>query len=101
MTRSSTGDTTWMSESGRVREGTPDGNRPGLQVLSFVARPVHVVVAVLFSGCVIPPPLSIDTSDGGVNAPPAITDLIDTSGTSRRPPATITIEIGALQQLRV
>jgi hypothetical protein len=56
----------------------------------------------MFAGCVLPPPLTVDTSDGGVNSPPSITDVLDTSGTSRRPPDTITLPVGAIgQELRV
>jgi hypothetical protein len=53
---------------------------------------VHVLCGVVFAGCVIPPPLTIE-QDGGVNAPPAITSVLDTSGTARRPPDTMTLEI--------
>jgi hypothetical protein len=62
-----------------------------------VAHAVHVLTIVpvlaivLLASCVVPPPLEVDTSDGGVNAPPTIVNVIDTSGTSRRPPDTITL----------
>ena len=93
---------TSLSRSGRVRDHRKRANRPELQKLSFVARPVHVLLAVMLGACVVPPPLEVDTSDGGANSPPAITSVIDTSGTSRRPPDTITLLTMPLPQtLRV
>lgn len=61
------------------------------QAESRVAHPVHglalLVVRLglfvtLVAGCVFPPSLSVDDSDGGVNSPPAITSIIatDSSG---------------------
>jgi hypothetical protein len=44
-----------------------------------VARPLHgvmgiraLVLAMMFAGCVIPPSLSVDTTDAGLNSVPAI-----------------------------
>jgi hypothetical protein len=62
---------------------------------------VHVLLAVTFTACVLPPPLTVDTSDGGVNAPPAITSVIDPSGTARRPPDTITLAVLSDEEIRV
>lgn len=49
---------------------------------SRLARPLHGVVAILalvlammLTGCVIPPSLSVDTTDAGLNSPPAITSV--------------------------
>jgi hypothetical protein len=47
-----------------------------------LARPLHIrwairilFAAMLFTGCVIPPSLSVDTTDAGLNAAPAITSV--------------------------
>jgi hypothetical protein len=47
-----------------------------------VARALHDVgvvrglaLALMFAGCVIPPSLSVDTTDAGANSPPAITSV--------------------------
>jgi hypothetical protein len=49
---------------------------------SALARPLHGRVpirvlgpAMLLSGCVIPPSLSVDTTDAGLNSPPAIVSV--------------------------
>lgn len=38
-----------------------------------VSVPVSVLVSLLVAGCVIPPSLSVENQDAGVNSPPAIT----------------------------
>jgi len=37
-----------------------------------VARALHIACAAMFTGCVIPPSLQVDTADAGVNSPPSI-----------------------------
>jgi hypothetical protein len=44
-----------------------------------------------FAACVVPPPLSVDTADAGLNAPPVITEAHDSALNSLRPPATLTV----------
>jgi hypothetical protein len=52
----------WLEGSGLAR------------ALHVVVRPVGVLV-LLVSGCVIPPSLSVDNQDAGVNSPPTITTV--------------------------
>ncbi len=49
---------------------------------SPVARPLHasmmlgtLVLSLLMVGCILPPSLSVDVQDAGVDSPPAITDV--------------------------
>jgi hypothetical protein len=91
---------TWMSESGRVRPHRIGPKEREPLAVRLVARGVHVLCGVVFAGCVIPPPLTVE-QDGGVNAPPSITAVLDTSGTSRRAPDTITLPQGSTAEITV
>lgn len=57
-------------------------NHPTLRAWRRLARALHGVqairvfaVAMIVSGCVIPPSLSVDTTDAGLNSPPSITSV--------------------------
>lgn len=57
-------------------------NSATTRVRSVMARALHdggvlrgVVLFAMFAGCVIPPSLSVDTTDAGANSPPAITSV--------------------------
>jgi len=74
---------TRMSEPDAVRLAEITHNHARSQVPSPLAHGVHDVAALverlsllalfgLAGGCVIPPSLSVDNQDGGVNSPPAI-----------------------------
>jgi hypothetical protein len=93
-------DATRMSESGRVSAGGFRRKWLDVFVLSPMARAVHVLLAVMFAGCVVPPPLTVD-NDGGVNSPPNIIGVTDPSFNARRPPDVITIDNNATQDLTV
>lgn len=77
---------TAMSELARAQAVGPRGNRPKPQAFAPVARVVHGVPTVvrgpllllalplwLAAGCVIPPSLTVDNQDAGINSPPAVT----------------------------
>jgi len=92
---------TAMSRSRRVFGAAPARKPARRHVLSFVAHPVHVVTAVtLFqagcSGCVVPPPLSVQ-ADAGPDSPPIIEDLRDPSLNSHRPPDTLIVNTAIAQ----
>lgn len=68
-----------VSETMHERPARSDANCATRQVRSRVARPLHgegvvrgLVVALMVSSCVIPPSLSVDTTDAAVNAAPTI-----------------------------
>ncbi len=77
-----------MSDTHRPKHPLIEGNPLGSRVRSRVARSVHddrlravrplpvsgvtVGLLALLGGCVIPPSLSVDNQDAGVNSPPAI-----------------------------
>lgn len=72
---------TQMSEPCIASIAAAAANRATRRVRLRLARPLHgrVVILVLglafammFAGCVIPPSLSVDTADAGLNSPPAI-----------------------------
>jgi hypothetical protein len=70
---------TQLSETLHAPTTPPGANCATGQVRSRVARPLHgggvarsFVVALMLSACVIPPSLSVDTTDAGANAAPTI-----------------------------
>ena len=76
-------------------------NRATGRVCSPLARPLHGRVpirifgpAMLLSGCVIPPSLSVDTTDAGLNSPPAIVS-VRADGVELPEWETVTFEQGA------
>jgi hypothetical protein len=93
-------DATRMSESGRVSAGGFWHKWLHSLALSSVARAVHVLLAVMFAGCVVPPPLTVD-NDGGVNSPPNIISVVDPSFNAHRPPDVITIDNNGIGDLTV
>jgi hypothetical protein len=54
----------------------------------------------MLAGCVVPPPLTVQ-DDGGVNAPPNITNVTDPSFNSHRPPDRITIDNDGSEEMTV
>ena len=40
-----------------------------------LARALHVVPVAVLAGCILPPSLSVDNQDAGIDSPPAITDV--------------------------
>jgi hypothetical protein len=74
-----------------------------------VARPVHGSPAVLLSlllslpvaGCVVPPPLEVESGDAGANAPPIILEARDQASNPLRPPATLTVNRAVPGELRL
>src|SRR5258705_13511125 len=70
---------TRMSDHHRRQRSDTTRNHWGFHRGSPLARGVHpiaglvsIVFALLLVGCVIPPSLSVDNQDAGVNSPPAI-----------------------------
>jgi hypothetical protein len=67
--------------------------------VSRVARAVHdlslavgIVLSILLSGCVIPPSLSVENQDAGVNSPPSVVAVrSDQEAYSEPGPITLTI----------
>jgi hypothetical protein len=45
------------------------------------------------TACVVPPPIEIESVDGGVNAPPIIRRANDSALNDLRPPATLTVDL--------
>jgi hypothetical protein len=41
----------------------------------FVARALHALPALVLASCVLPPSLSVDKQDAGIDSPPAITSV--------------------------
>ena len=41
----------------------------------LLARALHVLPALVLAGCILPPSLSVDNQDAGVDSPPAITSV--------------------------
>lgn len=88
---------TRMSES-HARKTPPDEAKPARSLaVSGLARAVHdvgvpvgVLVSMLVAGCVIPPSLSVENQDAGVNSPPTITAVrSDTEAYSEPGPITL------------
>src|SRR5580693_5448796 len=50
-----------------------------------LARALHVLPAVVFAGCILPPSLSIDKQDAGVDSPPAITSVVSNTQELQEP----------------
>jgi hypothetical protein len=70
---------TGMSCRNRRPRGDTARNHRGFLLGSRLARGVHpvappvtILLALLLVGCVIPPDLSVDKQDAGINSPPAI-----------------------------
>jgi hypothetical protein len=70
---------TQMSDHRSASTVAERANRATARVRSGLARRLHhvdvirvSVLAMLFTGCVIPPSLSVDTTDAGLNSPPSI-----------------------------
>lgn len=74
---------TQMSEP-RSHESRPKCANPAMRrVRSAMARALHdacvlraLAVTTMFAGCVIPPSLSVDTTDAGANSAPAIVSVV-------------------------
>jgi hypothetical protein len=71
---------TRMSEAERAVITGVCANSASPHTRSVVARALHhrarvwaVVTSVLLGGCIIPPSLSVDVQDGGIDSPPSIT----------------------------
>ena len=70
---------TQMSGTRSTVAAVVHANRATARALPRLARALHgrtairaIGLAMMFSGCVIPPSLSVDTADAGLNAAPAI-----------------------------
>jgi hypothetical protein len=70
---------TQMSDPRFVSTTARRANCATREVRDRLARPLHIrwairilLAAMLFTGCVIPPSLSVDTTDAGLNAAPSI-----------------------------
>lgn len=70
---------TQMSDQRSDIPGSAHANCAGARARSPLARPLHggrvarvLVLTSMIAGCVIPPSLSVDTTDAGANAAPAI-----------------------------
>jgi hypothetical protein len=73
---------TQMSEPHIVSTAAAQANCATRRARSPLARPLHggmairaLALAMTFAGCVIPPSLSVDTTDAGLNSPPTITSV--------------------------
>lgn len=73
---------TQMSDQRSEISTSPHANRATARQVHAVARALHgrwvirgVVVALMFTGCVFPPSLSVDTTDAALNAAPSITSV--------------------------
>ena len=73
---------TQMSDQRLVLDGDVQANCPTRHVRSVLARALHgdhtiraFLFVMMFTGCVIPPSLSVDKTDAGLNSAPAITSV--------------------------
>jgi hypothetical protein len=73
---------TQMSDHHFEEAAAVRANCATVEARSRLARPLHIsstihflVSAMLFTGCVIPPSLSVDTTDAGLNAAPSIVSV--------------------------
>jgi hypothetical protein len=75
---------TQMSEPRTLPATAARANRATARGSFALARPLHgstairalaLAIAMMFAGCVIPPSLSVDTTDAGLNSPPSITSV--------------------------
>lgn len=72
---------TKMSDSDATEKAGCASNCSITKALGSLARGLHIscavraLVAVSIPGCIIPPSLSVDVQDAGVNSPPAITGV--------------------------
>jgi hypothetical protein len=73
---------TQMSDQRFASSAAAHANCATARARSRLARALHgahairaLIVSMLFTGCVIPPSLSVDTTDAGLNAAPAITSV--------------------------
>jgi hypothetical protein len=71
---------TQMSEPRTAKGTAAHANRATARGLSCLARPLHdarliraFALSAMLAGCVIPPSLSVDKTDAGLNSPPSIT----------------------------
>ena len=80
----SAGDMTAMSPFVRARIATAGANSASTQHARRVARALHdrralralgFIVAGCTAGCIIPPSLSVDVQDAGIDSPPSITSV--------------------------
>lgn len=97
---------TQMSDSRRTGEPPSARNSSCSAGTPTVARTLHTphtvlrALLVFASGCVFPPSLSVDTSDAGVDSPPAIISV--RSDLQELPePGPVTFAIGASSQLNL
>lgn len=73
---------TQMSDHRFVEIADPRANHATRRPCSPLARALHAGTAIrtlglamMFAGCVIPPSLSVDTADAGLNSPPSIVSV--------------------------
>jgi hypothetical protein len=64
-----------MSESRRAQIAAHRGNPASSFASRLVARALHGLAALVLVGCVLPPSLSLDKQDAGIDSPPAITSV--------------------------
>lgn len=77
------GSMTWMSEPGPAAAAPPRANSAMPLGRSALARALHhrarvgvlLFTIVWAAGCIIPPSLSVDVQDAGIDSPPSITSV--------------------------
>jgi hypothetical protein len=96
-----------MSDSHPASVPPIEANSSTMQGRSVLARTVHdgdvlraLVVALMFAGCVIPPSLSVDTTDAALNAAPSILSVRSTD-VELPEGATVSFETGDTLNLTV
>jgi hypothetical protein len=96
-----------MSASGRGDRHGVGANSASRNSRSPLARALHdrarvwtVVASALLAGCIIPPSLSIDFQDGGIDSPPAITS-VRSDNQELLEPGPVTFTYGALSTMNL
>jgi hypothetical protein len=76
---------TRMSEPRRRSIADAARKSPRRLRLRLLARALHVLPALVLVGCILPPSLSVDNQDAGVDSPPAITSVVSNTQELQEP----------------
>ncbi len=84
---------TSMSEPRCERTAPATRNRPRSFTSRLLARALHGLPALVLVGCVLPPSLSVDNQDAGIDSPPAIT-IVTSSTQQLQEPGPVEFVVG-------
>ncbi len=87
---------TRMSERRRRRFADRGPKSPRRLRSRALARALHILPALVLAGCILPPSLSVDNQDAGIDSPPAITSVVSNT-MALEEPGPVVFVVGPVQ----